>query len=135
MRTSILMQLGRMLPCQRAKPKDSFCISNNKNLWNSIKIRKCRIVNSKLFLILLIIDCLIRNSNENEMSHFFRSLPFQPYSYNLYPDGQAVGKYTPKNEFIWTRPMQVTKEKFLDTRIPENRTDPRPKNIVHPECT
>jgi hypothetical protein len=23
----------------------------------------------------------------------------------------------------------------LDTRIPENRTDPRPKNIVHPECT
>lgn len=69
------------------------------------------------------------------MSHFFRSLPFQPYSYTLYPDGQAVGKYTPKNEFIWTRAMQVTKEKFLDTRIPENRTDPRPKNIVHPECT
>jgi len=31
--------------------------------------------------------------------------------------------------------MQVTKEKFIDTRIPGILTDPKPKNIIHPECT
>jgi hypothetical protein len=31
--------------------------------------------------------------------------------------------------------MQVTKEKFIDTRIPGNITEPWPKNIIHPECT
>jgi hypothetical protein len=64
------------------------------------------------------------------MDHFFRSLPFQPYAYTLYPDGTEVGKYTPNYTMVRPQVKQVTKEKFMNTA--KYRTNPIAKKISHP---
>ena len=52
------------------------------------------------------------------MDHFFRSLPKQPYAYNIYPDGAPVGKYNAKLDYVQPKVKTVTREKFMDTREP-----------------
>ena len=42
----------------------------------------------------------LNDETEKELSHFFRSRPKQPYTFLTQTDGVAVGKYTPKYEYV-----------------------------------
>lgn len=69
------------------------------------------------------------------MQHFFRSVPFAPYAYTIYPDGAAVGLYTPAYKHVWKDHKHVTNDRFKDTRLPGNRTDPVFTQTQYPRCT
>lgn len=69
------------------------------------------------------------------MQHFFRSVPFAPYAYSIYPDGAAVGLYSPAYKHVWKEHQHVTKDRFMDTRLPGNKTDPIFKQTQYPRCT
>lgn len=69
------------------------------------------------------------------MDHFFRSLPKQPYAYNIYPDGAPVGKYNAKLDYVQAKVKSVTREKFMDVREPQNHTSPIIVETKYPACT
>lgn len=62
-------------------------------------------------------------------------MPFDPYAYNIYPDGAAVGLYTPQFSHVRKEHQHVTKDRFMDTRLPGNRTDPIYIPTKYPRCT
>lgn len=69
------------------------------------------------------------------MQHFFKSVGFNPSTYITRRDGAAVGLYTPAYTHVHPETKHVTKDRFMDTRLPENRTDPLFKPIIYPKCT
>lgn len=68
------------------------------------------------------------------MSHFFRSVPKDPYTYIFKPDGVACTKYTPSYRFVKPSTQLVTKERFMDTRVPGVLTEPTIKKDKTPGC-